>query len=104
MTQVLDFAKQLIAAPSVTPATGAVFDALEALLGPFGFEIKRFIRGSGDAGGPEAPVEVPHGRVASRRVARGVDHDAVDGPHSAIHALGMDLSANLKPWSSHHFA
>ena len=31
MTDVLDFAKRLIAAPSVTPATGAVFDAMEDL-------------------------------------------------------------------------
>ena len=31
MTQVLDLAKRLMAAPSVTPATGAVFDALVEL-------------------------------------------------------------------------
>ena len=33
MTEVLDLAKRLIAAPSVTPATGPVFDAMEAMLG-----------------------------------------------------------------------
>jgi succinyl-diaminopimelate desuccinylase len=49
MTDVLDFAKRLIAAPSVTPARGAVFDAFEAMIGPFGYTIKRFIAGSGDA-------------------------------------------------------
>lgn len=48
MTDVLELAKALIAAPSVTPARGAVFDALEQMLEPSGFRIKRFIAGSGD--------------------------------------------------------
>lgn len=57
MTDVLDFAKRLIAAPSVTPATGAVFDALEAMLAPLGFAVHRFTRGEGAAGSDDAPVE-----------------------------------------------
>ena len=57
MTDVLDLAKRLMAAPSVTPATGAVFDALEAMLAPLGFKVTRFTRGEGAAGTPEAPVE-----------------------------------------------
>ncbi len=57
MTDVLDLAKRLIAVPSVTPATGAVFDALEAMLEPLGFTVHRFTRGSGPAGSDEAPVE-----------------------------------------------
>ena len=57
MTQVLDLAKRLMAAPSVTPATGAVFDAMEAMLAPLGFEVTRFTRGEGATGTPEAPVE-----------------------------------------------
>ncbi|MEL7690466.1 succinyl-diaminopimelate desuccinylase [Citromicrobium bathyomarinum] len=57
MTDVLDLAKRLIAAPSVTPATGAVFDALQAMLEPLGFTVHRFVRGSGPAGSDEAPVE-----------------------------------------------
>ncbi|QPC98322.1 succinyl-diaminopimelate desuccinylase [Qipengyuania soli] len=73
MTQVLDFAKRLIAAPSVTPATGAVFDAFESLLAPFGFEIKRFIRGDGAPGTPDAPVEnlfaIRHGPPGSKHFA-----------------------------------
>ena len=48
MTDVLDLAKRLIAAPSVTPARGAVFDALEAMLAPLGFRIHRFLSGAGD--------------------------------------------------------
>lgn len=57
MTEVLDLAKRLIAAPSVTPATGAVFDEMQAMLEPLGFAVHRFTRGNGDAGSDEAPVE-----------------------------------------------
>src|SRR3546814_12672499 len=49
----LDLAKALIAAPSVTPATGAVFDVLEAALTPLGFTVERFIDGIE----PDGPVE-----------------------------------------------
>jgi succinyl-diaminopimelate desuccinylase len=48
-----DLAKALIAAPSVTPATGAVFDVLEAALTPLGFTVERFIDGIE----PDGPVE-----------------------------------------------
>lgn len=41
----LDLAKELIACPSVTPATGAVFDVMAAMLEPLGFEVTRFIAG-----------------------------------------------------------
>ncbi len=57
MSNALSFAKRLIAAPSVTPATGPVFDAMEAMLAPLGFEVTRFKRGEGEEGSPEAPVE-----------------------------------------------
>ncbi len=57
MSDVLRFAKQLMAAPSVTPATGEVFDVMEALLTPLGFEVHRFQRGDGAEGSEEAPVE-----------------------------------------------
>ena len=40
-------AEALIACESVTPARGAVFDALEAMLAPLGFEVHRFIAGEG---------------------------------------------------------
>jgi len=49
----VDLAKALIAAPSVTPATGAVFDVLEAALAPLGFTVERFIDGIE----PDGPVE-----------------------------------------------
>ena len=49
MIDVLDFAKRLIAAPSVTPARGEVFDVLETMLVPLGFAVHRFIAGEEDA-------------------------------------------------------
>ena len=57
MSDVSDLAKRLIAAPSITPATGAAFDELEAMLAPLGFAVHRFIRGDGPEGSDEAPVE-----------------------------------------------
>jgi succinyl-diaminopimelate desuccinylase len=50
---VIALAAELIAAPSVTPATGAVFDVLEAALTPLGFAIHRSIDGEA----PDGPVE-----------------------------------------------
>jgi succinyl-diaminopimelate desuccinylase len=49
----VDFAARLIACPSVTPATGAVFDVMEAALLPLGFEVHRFHAGEA----PDGPVE-----------------------------------------------
>jgi succinyl-diaminopimelate desuccinylase len=43
----------LIAAPSITPATGTVFDVLEAALVPLGFTVERFVDGIE----PDGPVE-----------------------------------------------
>ena len=76
MTDVLDLAKRLMAAPSVTPATGEVFDALEAMLAPLGFEVTRFTRGEGATGTPEAPVE---NLFAIRRGPEGSKHFAFAG-------------------------
>jgi len=49
----VELTKALIAAPSVTPATGAVFGVLEAALVPLGFTVERFIDGIE----PDGPVE-----------------------------------------------
>ena len=54
MSSAPEHAKRLIACESVTPATGAVFDALEAMLEPLGFNVTRFTAGE-DA--PAGPVE-----------------------------------------------
>ena len=56
----------LINCPSVTPASGEVFDVLEEALRPLGFEVHRWVMG--DA--PDGPTE---NLVAIRRVG--------DGPH-----------------------
>ena len=53
MTNAIDLAEKLITAPSVTPATGLVFDVMEAMLEPLGFEVHRFITGEE----PDGPVE-----------------------------------------------
>jgi succinyl-diaminopimelate desuccinylase len=49
----LELASRLIACGSVTPATGAVFDCLEAMLEPLGFAVTRFVCGEA----PDGPVE-----------------------------------------------
>ena len=49
----LDLAQALMAAPSISPATGSVFDVLEAALIPLGFTVERFIDGIE----PDGPVE-----------------------------------------------
>jgi succinyl-diaminopimelate desuccinylase len=46
-------ARQLINCPSITPARGEVFDALEAALAPLGFEIHRWVMGDS----PDGPTE-----------------------------------------------
>ena len=53
MTDAIRLAQDLIAAPSVTPATGAVFDVLESALLSLGFEVERFVCGDP----PDGPVE-----------------------------------------------
>ena len=50
---VLPLAQALMAAPSVTPATGLVFDCLEGQLAPLGFAVHRFLAGEA----PDGPVE-----------------------------------------------
>ncbi len=76
MSQSLDYAKRLIAVPSVTPATGGVFDALEAMLAPLGFAVHRFRRGDGPEGSDEAPVE---NLFAIRKGPEGSKHFAFAG-------------------------
>lgn len=53
LPQPVALTKALIAAESVTPARGAVFDVLEAMLIPLGFEVDRFVAGEA----PDGPVE-----------------------------------------------
>lgn len=54
----LAYARKLIACESITPATGAVFDALEEMLTPLGFAVDRFLSGEDDQNPAHgAPVE-----------------------------------------------
>jgi succinyl-diaminopimelate desuccinylase len=54
----LAYAQKLIACESITPARGAVFDALESMLLPLGFTVERFIAGKSDDNPAHgAPVE-----------------------------------------------
>lgn len=53
MNKATELAKALIACPSVTPATGRVFDILETMLIPLGFSVHRFIEGEA----PDGPTE-----------------------------------------------
>jgi len=73
MTDVIDLAKRLIEAPSITPATGQVFDVMEQMLTPLGFDVHRFTRGDGPVGSEEAPVEnlfaIRSGTTGSRHFA-----------------------------------
>lgn len=69
---VTSLAEALIACPSVTPATGMVFDCLEGMLAPLGFEIHRFIKGEA----PDGPVE---NMFACRRGPKGSRHFAYAG-------------------------
>ncbi|GGC11344.1 succinyl-diaminopimelate desuccinylase [Novosphingobium endophyticum] len=69
---VAELAEALIACPSVTPATGLVFDCLEGQLAPLGFEVVRFVAGEA----PDGPVE---NLFAIRRGPEGSRHFAFAG-------------------------
>jgi succinyl-diaminopimelate desuccinylase len=66
---VVALTEALIACPSVTPATGMVFDCLEGMLAPLGFDVHRFIKGEA----PDGPVEnlfaIRRGPAGSRHLA-----------------------------------
>ena len=87
MTDALTLAKSLIAAPSVTPATGAVFGLLEAVLVAQGFDVERFVIG-----------EAPDGPVENLLATRG--HNS--GPHFAF-AGHLDVVPPGAGWASDPF-
>src|SRR6476646_11115865 len=75
MTDAIELAKALIAAPSVTPATGPVFDVLETALLAQGFEVERFVVGEE----PDGPVE---NLLATR--GQGGEHCAFAGHRDGV--------------------
>jgi succinyl-diaminopimelate desuccinylase len=87
MTDALTLAKALIAAPSITPATGEVFTVLETALAAQGFTVDRFI--TGDA--PDGPVE-------NLLATRGSD----TGPHFAF-AGHLDVVPPGEGWETAAF-
>ena len=86
---VVQLAEALIACPSVTPATGMVFDCLEEMLRPLGFEVHRFL--SGEA--PDGPVE---NLFAIRRGPEGSRHFGYAGH--------LDVVPPGEGWTSGAFA
>lgn len=82
----IDLASRLIAAPSITPATGAVFDVLEEALTGIGFAVHRFTAG-----------EAPDGPVENLFAIRGSG-----GPHLA-YAGHLDVVPPGNGWSSDPF-
>ncbi len=86
MPDVIELTKALIAAESVTPARGTVFDVLEAALIPLGFTVERFVEG-----------EAPDGPVENLLATRG---DA--GPHFAF-AGHLDVVPPGPGWTGDAF-
>ncbi|NWK97077.1 succinyl-diaminopimelate desuccinylase [Sphingobium lactosutens] len=85
---VVALAQRLLACPSVTPATGEVFEALEAMLLPLGFTVDRFVTGEA----PDGPVE---NLLAWRTTGA--------GPHFAF-AGHLDVVPPGPGWASDPFA
>jgi succinyl-diaminopimelate desuccinylase len=84
---VVELTRALIAAESVTPARGAVFDVLEAALIPLGFAVERFVEG-----------EAPDGPVENLLATRGGT-----GPHFAF-AGHLDVVPPGSGWTGNAFA
>ncbi|EIZ81215.1 succinyl-diaminopimelate desuccinylase [Novosphingobium sp. Rr 2-17] len=84
-----NLAHALIACESVTPATGRVFDCLQGMLAPLGFEVVRFLAGEA----PDGPVE---NLFAIRRGPPGTRHFAFAGH--------LDVVPPGEGWTSAPFA
>jgi succinyl-diaminopimelate desuccinylase len=89
MTDAIQLATALMSADSVTPASGEVFDILEAALLPLGFEVDRFVMGEA----PDGPVE----NLFATRAGSG------DASHLA-YAGHLDVVPPGEGWESDPFA
>lgn len=83
----VELAARLISIPSVTPASGAVFDVLEEVLARLGFQVHRFVTGEA----PDGPTE---NMVAIREVG--------PGPHFGF-AGHLDVVPPGEGWSGDPF-
>lgn len=91
MTKLIDpvaLAIDLMAAPSISPATGTVFDRFEAALKPLGFVVERFVDGEA----PDGPVE----NLLAVRQGQGPKHFGFAGH--------LDVVPPGEGWTSHAFA
>lgn len=86
-------AQRLIACPSITPATGAVFDELEAMLEPLGFEVTRFVAG-------DAPEQADLGGAVENLFA--IRRGTGDSRHFAF-AGHLDVVPPGQGWHSDPF-
>ena len=89
----LELAKRLIAQPSITPATGSVFDEMEAMLSPLGFDITRFVAG-------DAPEDAEHGGPVENLFA--IRRGPADSRHFA-YAGHLDVVPPGQGWQSDPF-
>ena len=83
----VEFAQQLIRCPSVTPASGAVFDVLDGALTSLGFTIHRWVMG-----------EAPDGPTENMVAIRGTG-----GPHFGF-AGHLDVVPSGEGWNGDPFA
>lgn len=81
-------AQALMAAPSISPATGNVFDVFETVLTPLGFTVERFIDGEA----PDGPVE----NLLAVRTGAGAAHFGFAGH--------LDVVPPGEGWTSGAFA
>lgn len=91
MTKLIDpvaLAIDLMAAPSISPATGTVFDRFETALKPLGFVVERFVDGEA----PDGPVE----NLLAVRQGQGPKHFGFAGH--------LDVVPPGEGWTSHAFA
>jgi len=98
---VRDLARRLIACPSVTPARGAVFDALEAMLVPLGFKVRRTLDGEATDDSPDAPPESAAESIVENLLA--VREGPAGGRHFAF-AGHLDVVLPGEGWTSGAFA
>ncbi|WP_239805128.1 succinyl-diaminopimelate desuccinylase [Croceicoccus hydrothermalis] len=81
----LDLARRLMACESMTPARGAVFDTMAAMLEPLGFAVTRTVDGAAPDGPVENLLAIREGPVGSRHFAFAGHLDVVppgEGWHS----------------------
>jgi succinyl-diaminopimelate desuccinylase len=90
----VEFAQQLIRCPSVTPASGAVFDLLESALTPLGFTVHRWVLGEAPDGPTENMVAIrgqgePHFGFAGHLDVVPPGEDWVSDPFGAVVEDGL---------------